>query len=205
MPRVKTLLPFSCTNLYMRTDIFFLRKTKFLEILVFTVKAKMGKINDDIPVEFFGRWPELVKKVQEEAHGGRFQQNTRSNPETHDSGNRIDNDVVKDTQSHRPEQQLPKETQPVEERKSPEAELGPEPTKEGFDIPTSQEAYERMVDRLATVGLERWEVDKAIEAKTTAFNRACREHKKRVTEFKKKSDEANKKAKSSRKNSLVKQ
>ena len=163
------------------------------------------ELNDDIPVEFFGRWPELVKKIEEDAPGGRFQQNTRSNPETHNSNNMIDNDVVKDTQSHRPEQQLPKETQPVEERKSPEAELGPEPTKEGFDIPTSQEAYERMVDRLATVGLERWEVDKAIEAKTTAFNRACREHKKRVTEFKKKSDEANKKAKSSRKNSLVKQ
>ena len=53
-----------------------------------------------------------------------------------------------------------------------------EPTKEGFDIPTTQEAYERMVERLASVGLARWEVDKAIEAKTTAFNRACREFKK---------------------------
>ena len=38
--------------------------------------------------------------------------------------------------------------------------------KEGFDIPTSQGAYEKMVDCLATVRLERWEVDKAIEAKT---------------------------------------
>ena len=79
------------------------------------------------------------------------------------------------------------------------------PTKEQFDIPTSDESYEQMVDRMATVGLERWEVDKAIEAKTTAFNRACREHKKKITEFKKRGEEANKKVKNTRKNSLSKQ
>ena len=82
-----------------------------------------------------------------------------------------------------------------------EPNSGPEPTKEQFDIPTTKEAYERMVDRFATIGLEKWEVDKVIEAKTTAYNKACREHKKSVTESKRKS-EPSKSGKSTRKNSL---
>ena len=57
-----------------------------------------------------------------------------------------------------------------------------------------------MVERLASVGLARWEVDKAIEAKTTAFNRACREHKKHLTELKKKADP--KQTMKTRKNSM---
>ena len=64
--------------------------------------------------------------------------------------------------------------QPIKIIKSWEIAIRPEPTKEGSEIPTSQETYEPMVDRLATVGLAKWEVEKVIEAKTTAFNRACR-------------------------------
>ena len=79
--------------------------------------------------------------------------------------------------------------------------LGPEPTKKQFNIPTTEEAYERMVDRFATVGMKRWEVDKVIETKTTAFNKACREHKKSITELKKKAD-INKVGKYTRKNSM---
>ena len=64
-----------------------------------------------------------------------------------------------------------------------------------------------MGDRFTTVGLAKLEVDKAIEAKMTAFNRACREYKKKITEFKKKNHDpnANKKTKSIRKNSFNKQ
>ena len=69
----------------------------------------------------------------------------------------------------------------------PEPQLK-EPTEAVFDIPTSEESYERMVERFASIGLERWETDKAIEAKRLAFNRACHEHKKAV-EKKKKSEE----------------
>ena len=53
-----------------------------------------------------------------------------------------------------------------------------EPTEEDFDIPTIEEAYERMVERFASIGLARWETDKAIDNKRTAFNKACREFKK---------------------------
>ena len=88
----------------------------------------------------------------------------------------------------------------VADKQQPQSQVPPVPTKEQFDIPTTEEAYERMVERLASVGLAKWEVDKAIEAKTTAFNRACREHKKLSTELKKKTDP--KQATKSRKNSL---
>ena len=85
--------------------------------------------------------------------------------------------------------------QPPVANETPEMNPGPEPTKEAFDIPTSQEAYERMVERLATVGLAKWEVDKTIEAKTTAFNRALREHKKKSRNFKRKQKKAPKRVK----------
>jgi hypothetical protein len=160
--------------------------------------------NDDIPEEFFGRWLELVKKIQEEAPGSRYRPNTQSHHEAPEKSNQT-NSGEKDSASQVPESQLPSSSRPTQDVGTPETTIGPEPTKEGFDIPTTSEAYERMVDRLATVGLERWEVDKAIEAKTTAFNRACREHKKKITEFKKRGEEANKKVKNTRKNSLSKQ
>ena len=60
-----------------------------------------------------------------------------------------------------------------------------------------------MVDRFATIGLAKWEVDEAIKAKTTAYNRACREHKKLVD--KKARQEETKTTRKSRKNSLNKQ
>ena len=161
--------------------------------------------NDDIPVEFYGRWPELVRKVQEESLGRRPRANTTTSTELADKGGKTGNDEENDSSQREPDRNTAGTSQPKETFKTLENELGPEPTKEGFDIPTTQEAYERMVDRLATVGLEKWEVDKAIEAKTTVYNRACREYKKKITELKKKSDEANKKAKSTRKNSLNKQ
>ena len=48
-----------------------------------------------------------------------------------------------------------------------------------------EEAYKRMVKRFASIGLERWETDKAIENKKTAFNRACQEFKNIVEKIKK--------------------
>ena len=77
-----------------------------------------------------------------------------------------------------------------------------EPTEQDFDIPTSEESYELMVERFATIRLTRAETDKAIENKRTSFNRACREFKK-VIEKKRKSEE-NKTKRTVRRNSLQK-
>ena len=91
--------------------------------------------------------------------------------------------------------------------KTSNQEIDPEPqlkerTEADFDIPTSEESYKRMVEWFASIGLERWETDKAFETKRLAFNRACREHKKAV-EKKKKSEEPKIK-RAARRNSLPK-
>ena len=77
-----------------------------------------------------------------------------------------------------------------------------EPTEQNFDIPTSEESYELMVERFATIGLTRAETDKAIENKRTSFNRACREFKKAIE--KKRKSEENKTKRTVRRNSLQK-
>ena len=63
-----------------------------------------------------------------------------------------------------------------------------EPMEEDFDIPTTEESYERMVECFASIGLEKWETDKAIKNKRTVYNRAFREYKK-LMEKRKKSEE----------------
>ena len=75
------------------------------------------------------------------------------------------------------------------------------PTEGDFDLPMNEEQYESMVDRFATIGLKRPDLDKVLESRRTAFNKALREYK--VAERKKKADElkANKKP---RKNSIAK-
>ena len=151
--------------------------------------------HDFIPIELYGRWNELVNNADKRGAGGRKQP-----PDTRQStdmepliGRKENGNAEKEENPITPSSQPPK----TDEFNHP----GPEPTKDQFDIPMTDEAYERMVDRFATVGLQRWEVDKSIEAKTTAYNKACREHKKLMTEYKKKAD-SNKAGKNTRKNSL---
>ena len=88
------------------------------------------------------------------------------------------------TESCEPEEQPavpPNQNTDADESNHP----GAEPRKEQCDIPTNDESYEQMVDRFATVGLQRWDVDKTIEAKTTAYNKACREYKLLMNMYKK--------------------
>jgi hypothetical protein len=59
------------------------------------------------------------------------------------------------------------------------------PTEEDFNIPTTKEAYETMMDMFKTVGLSQSEADEAIKARTLSYNRACREFRKKQTEKKK--------------------
>ena len=162
------------------------------------------EVNDDIPVEFFGRWPELVAKTSMEAASGRYRQGQRPDQQSEQEHGQSTSTSTSTT--NQPPAQPSRSTQlehtesKAADKQQPQSQVPPLPTKEQFDIPTTEEAYERMVERLASVGLAKWEVDKAIEAKTTAFNRACREHKKLTTELKKKTDP--KQTMKTRKNSL---
>ena len=63
--------------------------------------------------------------------------------------------------------------------------------------------HSAMVDHLATVGLSKWEVDKAIKVKTTAYNQACREFKNQQDNNKKQAKPTSSRV--TRKNSFQKQ
>ena len=140
--------------------------------------------NESIPKEYYGRWNDIVQNEKEEKlrrsfkHPGDYSSRTANGPEQ----TREPSVAPNTTRQNEDSIQTPEEEEQTgsvmvdtDETTPPKA-----PTKEDFDIPTTSEAYEMMVDKLASVGLAKWEVDKAIEAKTTAFNRACREFKKTV-------------------------
>ena len=74
------------------------------------------------------------------------------------------------------------------------------PREEEFGIPTSEEEYESMVERMATCGFTRPDLDKILETKRTAFNKATREFR---IQGKKKQTEENKTARKTRKNSIA--
>ena len=74
------------------------------------------------------------------------------------------------------------------------------PREEEFGIPTSEEEYESMVERMATCGFTRPDLDKILETKRTAFNKATREFR---IQGRKKQTEENKAARKTRKNSIV--
>ena len=76
------------------------------------------------------------------------------------------------------------------------------PREEDYGIPTSETEYESMVERMATCGFSRTDLDKILETKRTSFNKATREF--RVREKKRQSDET-KSTRKTRKNSFSKQ
>ena len=49
------------------------------------------------------------------------------------------------------------------------------PTESEFDIPTTEMEYESMADKFSTLGITRSDLDKVIENRRTAFNKAVRE------------------------------
>ena len=67
----------------------------------------------------------------------------------------------------------------------PERTLAPTP--EEFELPENEQQYESMVDRFATIGLKRGDLDKVLESRRTAFNKAVRKFE--VAERKRKTEE----------------
>ena len=166
--------------------------------------------NKDIPSGFYGKWTDLVDKhkrgllgrhvhqpgqsegpksgeISPSARGGDFTAPTDS-PQlsTQDYNTALEMNTEK-------ESLVPTE----EESLVPNEEESLEPTEADFEIPTSAEEYESMFDRFATIGLSRVDLDKVLESRRTAFNKATRE-------FRKKKNVETKNAKKPRKNSLVK-
>ena len=149
--------------------------------------------NPEIPKDYYGKWNDIIEKVATETRGQRQYQSRE--PETESNGEQAQ---ANEGQSLvEPERQQQASLESNDARRDP-SELK-EPTEEDFDLPTSEEAYERMVERFASIGLERWETDLAIKNKRTAFSRACREYKKQ-----KMSEESKQTKRQGRKNSISK-
>ena len=146
----------------------------------------------------FGRWYELVSKNKKGLFGKPTQPKQQSTPSMQE------NEPEKQALSQEPQTKENNDGKNEKENETgsqnSEVSVYP-PTEEDFDIPMNEEQYESMVDRFATIGLKRPDVDKVLEARRTAFNKAQREFK--IAERKKKAEEskANKKP---RKNSLNK-
>jgi hypothetical protein len=144
--------------------------------------------NDFIPIELFGRWNDLVKTTK-----------TFGNKEvTTQADQRADEALVAVNSPSKPAQRDPKNQTVTETEKTDHEPAAPR--EEEFGIPTSEEEYESMVERMATCGFTRTDLDKILEAKRTAFNKATREYR---IQGKKKQTEENKTARKTRKNSIA--
>ena len=133
--------------------------------------------NDEIKPEMYGKWIDIVQRVREEA-------TNQHNPQPHPTQQQQDSKTSTTSEEveiltevrERESQIVATDKQPLEEKC---------PTEEDFNIPTTKEAYETMMDMFKTVGLSQSEADEAIKARTLSFNRACREFRKKQTEKKK--------------------
>ena len=152
--------------------------------------------NNEFAPEMYGKWIDILQKVRNEQPTERHHESEpdlsqeyrpqRTQPET--------NDPNTANQNTNPDGQVLTNQKPNEDKA---------PTEEEFDIPTTKEAYESMLDRFKTVGISKSEADEAIKIRTTAYNKACREHKKRMIEKRKQNNL--KAGANTRRNSLNKQ
>jgi hypothetical protein len=137
--------------------------------------------NEEFPPEMYGKWLEIIDRIKEEANNNpgrtRALENEQNSPLTN-------SDVSPDEANHANNPELQANEVRSVETESASPDEAP-PLESDFDIPTTKEAYESMIDRFLTVGISKIEADEAITKRTTAFNKACREHKKRMTEKKK--------------------
>ena len=156
--------------------------------------------HDFIPNELYGRWNDLVKKTPEHNEmrntnepntASSSERNAQSDVEEQSVIPEGSNAVAKSGTSSKVDHQAMSE-EPMEKITAPR--------EEEFGIPTSEAEYSSMVDRMATCGFTRIDLDKIIETKKTAFNKATREFRNRE---KRRQIEDNKTARKTRKESVT--
>ena len=147
--------------------------------------------NEEIQPELFGKWIEIIQKIDDESGA------SASHPRREYGANATNSEITaQPTQNEEKEKE--KESRVINEQE--DKQIPEEPNPKDFNIPTTDEEYESMIDRFNTVGISRTEADEAIKNRTTAYNRACREYKKMMTEKKKQT--GNKQPPRSRRGSL---
>ena len=145
--------------------------------------------NDFIPVEFFGRWNDLVKTVITKT-----QQQTTTIQQNDDKPNDSSKEQTEPKQSTSTQ-----DNQKQREEDKP-AQILP-PREEDFGIPTTETEYESMVERMASCGFTKADLTKILETKKTAFNKAEREYRNLT---KKQQPKGDKPARKTRKDSIPK-
>ena len=145
--------------------------------------------NDFIPVEFFGRWNDLVKTVITKT-----QQQTTTIQQNDDKRNDSSKEQTEPKQSTSTQ-----DNQKQREEDKP-AQILP-PREEDFGIPTTETEYESMVERMASCGFTKADLTKILETKKTAFNKAEREYRNLT---KKQQPKGDKPARKTRKDSIPK-
>ena len=137
--------------------------------------------NPDIPREYFGKWMDIlykVEKTQEEKSNVQIQEHTQKavkeidlagseevelNEVTTDGGER-GSDEGKGNESAA---KMPEQNQPKPPTK-------PKPS--DFNVPETDEEYDRMVEGMMTCGMRFNEAEANIKTRKTAYNRAVREY-----------------------------
>ena len=150
--------------------------------------------NEEIQPHLFGKWIEIIQKINDES--GASSIHSKNTPEITPT-----NPQVTAQPSPNEEEQMEDDLNITEQQENKQTLEEPNP--KDFDIPTSEEEFESMIDRFKTVGISRREAEEAIKSRTTTYNRACREYKKMMTE--KKKQDGNKQTPRARRGSLKKQ
>ena len=119
--------------------------------------------NPEIPEDYYGRWVDLLIK-RRKGMDGRGQRNF---PEQDNDGTITEQDA----------QEQPHAEAPTTHKDTTKTgnEHCQAPTESEFDIPTTEMEYESMADKFSTLGITRSDLDKVIENRRTAFNKAVRE------------------------------
>ena len=151
--------------------------------------------NDEFKPEMYGKWIDIIQKVRDEAPSQRNPVQTGLIRNDDIAPNTPPTEENKDQRASTDEASVPPATNQTDEERPP--------TENDFDIPTTKEAYESMLDRFKNAGLSQVEADEAIKTRTTSYNRACREYKKKQTEKKKQA--SGKSSNQSRRGSFKKQ
>ena len=122
--------------------------------------------NDFIPTELYGRWNDLVKNTTNYSSG---RDSEEPNTERRDQ-----QEVENSASQERPEEPVNTKsinkpgTSSQRENKQMEKTLPDKqsaPCEEDFGIPTSETEYESMVERMATCGFSRTDLEKILETK----------------------------------------
>ena len=160
-----TKLCTKCFGNHRKSDCKEDKKTDWIDYV-----ANFMATHQEIPVELYGRWTSLVEKHQKNMIGKSSDmdnQTSNQSPTTSQPNVPLDEDMNQ-TESKKDD---------ANETEKNQAEPASPPSETDFELPANEEEFESMVDRFASIGLKRSDLEKVLESRRTAYNKALREFK----------------------------